>query len=401
MEALRSVSLELYRILSQVGSYLAPPLQELSYDTNIPALLALIYGTLGSVAPCQMSANAGAIAYLTNRAGTERRWIWRDTTAYLLGKEVVYTVLGVFAITLGLQLPTGAMVVLRKLFGPLMILLSLQFLGVLRLRLPLGGALSEWLQRHLPGRGDGGAFLLGATYSLAFCPTMALLFFGWLVPLGIRAPGPGGLVLPAIFAVGTAYRRDELVALAQRCRDNRLYLYLDGARLGSALVSAESDLTLPDLGRLVDVFYVGGTKNGALIGEAIIINTPALQGDFRFHLKQRGALLAKGRLLGIQFVGLFTDDLYFELARHANAMAGKLAGGLAAQGFRFLTNSTTNQIFPILPDALIAELQRSYGFYVWSKVDAGHSAIRLVTSWATPEEKVAEFVEDVRVARVS
>lgn len=204
MEALRSVSLELYRILSQVGSYLAPPLQELSYDTNIPALLALIYGTLGSVAPCQMSANAGAIAYLTNRAGTERRWIWRDTTAYLLGKVVVYTVLGVFAITLGLQLPTGAMVVLRKLFGPLMILLSLQFLGVLRLRLPLGGALSEWLQRHLPGRGDGGAFLLGATYSLAFCPTMALLFFGWLVPLGIRAPGPGGLVLPAIFAVGTA-----------------------------------------------------------------------------------------------------------------------------------------------------------------------------------------------------
>lgn len=206
--------------------------------------------------------------------------------------------------------------------------------------------------------------------------------------------------------VGTAYTRGELTRLAECCRANRLYLYVDGARLGSALVSAGADLTLPDLGRLVDVFYVGGTKNGALIGEAIIINNPAFQADFRFHLKQRGALLAKGRLLGSQFVGLFTADLrsgsgqalYFELARHANAMAAKLAGGLAAQGFRFLTNSTTNQIFPILPDPLITELQQSYGFYIWSKVSAGHSAIRLVTSWATPAEKVAEFIADVKVA---
>jgi len=201
--------------------------------------------------------------------------------------------------------------------------------------------------------------------------------------------------------VGTAYTRGELTRLAECCRANRLHLYVDGARLGSALVSAESDLTLPDLGRLVDVFYVGGTKNGALIGEAIIINTPALQGDFRYHLKQRGALLAKGRLLGSQFVGLFTDGLYFDLARHANAMASRLADGLAAQGFRFLTRSTTNQIFPILPDALIAELQRDYGFYVWSKADAGHSAIRLVTSWATPAEKVAEFLADVKAARAT
>lgn len=195
--------------------------------------------------------------------------------------------------------------------------------------------------------------------------------------------------------VGTTYSRNELAALAQCCRDNRLYLYLDGARLGSALVSAGSDLTLSDLGRLVDVFYIGGTKNGALLGEAIVINQPALQADFRFHLKQRGALLAKGRLLGIQFVGLFANGLYFELARHANAMAMKLAAGLAAQGFRFLTHSTTNQIFPILPDALIARLQQSYGFYVWSKAGGGQSAVRLVTSWATPEEKVAEFLSDV------
>jgi len=201
--------------------------------------------------------------------------------------------------------------------------------------------------------------------------------------------------------VGTAYTRDELTRLAECCRANRLYLYVDGARLGSALVSAGSDLTLPDLSRLVDVFYIGGTKNGALIGEAIIINNPALQGDFRYHLKQRGALLAKGRLLGIQFVGLFTDGLYFELARHANALAGQLARSLAAQGFHFLTPPATNQIFPILPDALIARLQREYGFYVWSKADAGHSAIRLVTSWATPAERVAEFIADVKAARAA
>ena len=199
--------------------------------------------------------------------------------------------------------------------------------------------------------------------------------------------------------VGTAYRRSELASLSQCCRENQLYLYLDGARLGSALSSAASDLTLPDLGRLVDVFYIGGTKNGALLGEAIVINTPALQPDFRYHLKQRGALLAKGRLLGIQFVGLFRNDLYFELARHANAMAAKLAGGLASQGFSFLTHSTTNQIFPILPNTLIATLQRDYGFYVWTPVDAAHSAVRLVTSWATRPEKVAEFIEDVQAAQ--
>jgi len=195
--------------------------------------------------------------------------------------------------------------------------------------------------------------------------------------------------------VGTAYTREELVGLAQCCRANRLYLYLDGARLGSALVSEGADLALTDLASLVDVYYIGGTKNGALLGEAIVINNPALQPDFRYHLKQRGALLAKGRVLGLQFIGLFRDGLYFALARHANAMAAKLSNGLAALGFSFLTRSTTNQIFPILPDPLIAALQRDYGFYIWRRADTGHSVVRLVTSWATREEKVTEFLEDV------
>ncbi len=208
--------------------------------------------------------------------------------------------------------------------------------------------------------------------------------------------------------VGTVYRRSELEAIAATCRENGLVLYLDGARLGSGLTSPQSELTLPDLARLTDVFYIGGTKNGALFGEAIVINNrtpprfggfPALQTDFRYHLKQRGALFAKGRFLGLQFLALFKDDLYFELARHANRLAAKLANGLADQGFRFLTPPASNQIFPILPDPLIAKLQKHYGFYTWVRVDAAHSAARLVTSWATLDEKVDEFLEAVRTLR--
>ena len=187
-----------------------------------------------------------------------------------------------------------------------------------------------------------------------------------------------------------------VLSLAQACRELNLYLYLDGARLGFALMSAGTDVTLADLGRLVDMFYVGGTKNGALLGEAIVINHPALQPDFRYHLKQRGALLAKGRVVGAQFVELFQDGLYFELARQTNAMAQRLAGGLRALGFRFLTDSGTNQIFPIFPKALIRFLEERYTFYVWAPVDEGHAAARLVTSWATPADKVDEFIEVVR-----
>jgi threonine aldolase len=195
--------------------------------------------------------------------------------------------------------------------------------------------------------------------------------------------------------MGTAYKKNELESLSRVCRENGLYLYLDGARLGSALVSKGSDVTLPDLSSLVNVFYIGGTKNGALIGETIVINSHELQAGFRYHLKQRGALLAKGRLLSLQFLALFTDGLYFELARHANAMAEKLSLGISAQGFPFLTYSTTNQIFPILPNILIGKLQKQYGFYIWAKTDAEHSAVRLVTSWATREEKVDEFLSVV------
>jgi threonine aldolase len=193
---------------------------------------------------------------------------------------------------------------------------------------------------------------------------------------------------------GTLYSKAELTNLSRTCRELDLYLYLDGARIGPALVSKYCDLSLPELSSLVDMFYLGGTKNGALLGEAIVINTPALQDHFRHHLKQRGALLAKGRILGAQFVALLEDGLYFELARHANAMAARLAEGLRTQGVAFLSEPVANQVFPILPDAHIERLAADYGFHIWNRHDEGHSTIRLLTSWATPPEVVDQFLAD-------
>lgn len=197
--------------------------------------------------------------------------------------------------------------------------------------------------------------------------------------------------------VGTVYSKNELEAISTVCKKNQLYLYLDGARLGSALTSPESDITLPELSALVDIFYVGGTKNGALLGEAIIINNPEIQRNFRFHLKQRGALLAKERILGIQFTELFRDNLYFDLGQHANMVAKKLSTEIKQLGYSFLSNSSTNQIFPILPNMLIDQLKDQYGFYVWSKVNDNSSTVRMVTSWATPEAAVDEFIAELKI----
>ncbi|MDP4128012.1 MAG: aminotransferase class I/II-fold pyridoxal phosphate-dependent enzyme [Bacillota bacterium] len=196
--------------------------------------------------------------------------------------------------------------------------------------------------------------------------------------------------------IGSIYYKDELEQISRFCKDNNLYLFMDGARLGSALCSEENTLELSDLGKLVDAFYIGGTKNGALVGEALVICSDPLKEDFRFYMKQKGALLAKGRLLGIQFIELFKDNLYFDLAKHANKMAGLLRDEISNAGFRFLVHSPSNQIFPILPDRLITELEKDYSFHVWSKVDADNSAIRLVTSWATKEEAVSSFIADMK-----
>ncbi len=195
--------------------------------------------------------------------------------------------------------------------------------------------------------------------------------------------------------LGGIYAKAELVALKECCRQNGLLLFLDGARLGHALTAENKEVTLPEIARLTDAFYMGGTKNGALSGEALVFGAPELALNFEYALKQNGALLAKGRLLGIQFLELFKDDLYFELARRANVLAQRIAAAFRAKGYRFLIDSPTNQIFPILPAGAIAALEKDWGFYVWRKVDEGHSAIRIITSWATEERVVDAFVRDV------
>lgn len=196
--------------------------------------------------------------------------------------------------------------------------------------------------------------------------------------------------------LGTVYTNKELKQISDYCRKQGLYLYLDGARLGSALASGGSDLKLADICDLVDMFYIGGTKNGALLGEALVIVNDELKKNFRYHLKQRGALLAKGRVIAIQFLALFTDNLYFDLAKNANTMAEKLTDGIKTLGFGFLTESTTNQIFPVFPNKIIDGMKTVYGFYIWRKLNSNSSAIRLVTSWATTEEKVTLFLDDLR-----
>ncbi|MFC4801414.1 threonine aldolase family protein [Neobacillus sp. GCM10023253] len=198
--------------------------------------------------------------------------------------------------------------------------------------------------------------------------------------------------------IGTIYKKNELAALKDFCDENNLILYMDGARLGSALCSSENDLQLSDLPALVDAFYIGGTKNGALIGEALVICRDSLKEDFRYHIKQKGGLLAKGRLLGIQFLELFRDNLFFDLAGHANRMADLLKVELSGANIQFLTDSPSNQIFPILPNTVISELEKKYAFHIWEKVDSDQSGIRLVASWATKEDKVAAFIDDLKKA---
>jgi threonine aldolase len=196
--------------------------------------------------------------------------------------------------------------------------------------------------------------------------------------------------------LGTVYTRAELEALSEKCKEHGLYLYVDGARLGAALTSPAGDLDAENFARLVDVFYIGGTKNGALIGEAIVIVNPELKDHFRYNLRQRGGLLAKGRAVSIQFLELFRDDLYFDIARHANAVAQQLAAGIRECGHQILVEAPTNQVFPVFPNALIERLQQDYGFHFWEKFDEQSSVVRLVTSWATEESAVGEFLTTLR-----
>jgi len=196
--------------------------------------------------------------------------------------------------------------------------------------------------------------------------------------------------------VGTVYTKAELSALSKFCKENRLYLYLDGARLGSALTAADNDLSRSDLPALTDAFYVGGTKNGALFGEAVVLVNDELKPCFRWNIKQRGAMLAKGFTAGIQFRELLRDGLYFDLARHANEMAAILSTGIAEKGYPFTYPPQSNQVFVTLPNKTVTRLMSlGYSFETDRMVDETHTSIRLVTSWATPREAVERFLEDL------
>ena len=194
---------------------------------------------------------------------------------------------------------------------------------------------------------------------------------------------------------GSIYCRDELLAISETCRKNNLILYVDGARLGYALCAKDNDLDLPTLAQICDVFYIGGTKNGALFGEALVICNQKLKEDFRYIIKQKGGMLAKGRLLGLQFVALFEDNLYFDMAQHANKMAMLIKEACIKKGYDFLTPSNTNQQFPIMPNEVLKKLNESYAYSFWQKIDDKHSAVRFCTSWATDVNAVQQLIDDI------
>ena len=206
---------------------------------------------------------------------------------------------------------------------------------------------------------------------------------------------PGMVYISFPTELGTIYTKQELTDIAGVCREWNIPLFIDGARLGYGLTSPAADVTLKDIAALADVFYIGGTKQGALFGEAVVINSDSLKPDFRYFIKQNGGMLAKGRLLGIQFETLFENDLYLRIARHANELAAKLADAFRKTGHEFLVDSPTNQIFPILTTAEAKRIDERFGYEEWQKIDDERVGVRFCTSWATPEESVDALVEEL------
>ena len=196
--------------------------------------------------------------------------------------------------------------------------------------------------------------------------------------------------------LGTLYTLAELEALSAVCREKGLYLFMDGARLGYGLAAQGNDVTLSDIARLCDVFYIGGTKVGALFGEAVVFSNAALAEDFRYMIKQHGGMLAKGRLLGVQFDALFEDGLYFEIASHAVRMADRIRATFDELGVKYLVPGVTNQIFPILSDALLEELAKNFMFTEQERVSDTHRAVRFCTSWATKQENVDALCAELK-----
>lgn len=204
---------------------------------------------------------------------------------------------------------------------------------------------------------------------------------------------PGMLYISHPTEYGTLYSKREFAELANICREYDIPLYMDGARLGYGLMSKETDVTLADIAMLCDVFYIGGTKVGALCGEAVVFTKNNMPKRFMTRVKQHGALVAKGRLLGVQFDALFTDDLYFEIGAHAIKMAEKLKEILREKGCTFYLDSPTNQQFIVVENSKLQELGKKVTYSFWEKYDENHTVIRLATSWSTTEEDVEALRE--------
>ncbi len=217
----------------------------------------------------------------------------------------------------------------------------------------------------------------------------------WDDPTHEHIPQPKLVYLSQPTELGTLYTKAELQAIRTVCLDYNLYLMVDGARLGYGMAAENNDVTLHDLTELTDIFYIGGTKVGAMFGEAIVISHDTLKEDFRYIMKQRGGMLAKGRFLGLQFKVLFEDHLYFDISDHAIQMAELLLEAFKEKGIRLQYDSPTNQIFPILPDDKIKSLHENYSFYVWEDAGDGQKAVRICTSWSTKEEDIKQFITDL------
>lgn len=199
--------------------------------------------------------------------------------------------------------------------------------------------------------------------------------------------------------IGTIYSKEELISISKKCKEKDMFIYVDGARLGAALTSKWNDLSIEELAEFADAFYIGGTKNGALFGEALIIKNPIIDDHFRWMIKRQNGLLAKGRLIGVQFEALLDggkDSIYFDMARHANEMADILREGLTEFGVEFEGDSKTNQLFPILPTNIVKELEKEFFFYEWAPEKGGMITIRLVTGWGTERADVDALIKKLK-----
>ena len=193
--------------------------------------------------------------------------------------------------------------------------------------------------------------------------------------------------------LGTLYTKQELTDLRAVCDACGMYLFLDGARLAYGLAAEGTDVTLADIAALTDVFYIGGTKSGALFGECVVIKRREIKEDFRYMIKQKGGMLAKGRLLGVQFDTLFEGNLYVEMGRHADRLAMKLKNGLKEKGYHFYIDSITNQQFVIVDNEKLQEIEKNFGVNYEKRLDENHMVIRICTSWATKEENVDKLLD--------